>query len=360
MAAYTTLDYLPDLTATEMNTAGTLTFKPYAGSNSVGWDITAEAYGDEKYAILHDTYRFTATEGATYTLISTSYFDPFLLRIFDVSGNTIVANDEGDDGADFLISGTYYSNDIIFNWKAPYTGTYYVQANWNQGSFYTFYALIINADVDTAPITSGRGSIQMTAPGLTYGTTGAEFIGGSSGNDTIIALDGDDFVTGNNGDDDINGNVGVDHMRGGDGNDTVRGGKDNDTILGDAGDDPHLNGNIGDDVVFGGTGNDTLFGGQGSDRLSGEAGDDSLSGDLGNDGLTGGAGADKFLLRVGGGFDYITDFNAAQGDRIVVPLGTPYSTFDVAGEAYISINGEDMIKLIGVSVAQMGFSIMVV
>lgn len=148
---YTTIDYLPDLTASDMSRAGTLSFKPYTGSGTSGWDFEAGVYGVNSYALLHDTYKFTAKEGATYDVISTSYFDPFLLRIYDAQGNTIVANDESDDGSDFYLSGTYYSNDIIWNWTAPYTGTYYVAANWNQGSFYKFYALSLYEDVDTIP-----------------------------------------------------------------------------------------------------------------------------------------------------------------------------------------------------------------
>jgi hypothetical protein len=33
---------------------------------------------------------------------------------------------------------------------APYSGTYYVDASWNQGSFYKYYSLNIYEDKDTA------------------------------------------------------------------------------------------------------------------------------------------------------------------------------------------------------------------
>ena len=73
-----------------------------------------------------------------------------MLRIYDKFGNTIVANDEADDGADVNLGGAYYSNDIIFNWVAPYSGKYFVAANWNQGNSYKYYSLNIYEDVDTA------------------------------------------------------------------------------------------------------------------------------------------------------------------------------------------------------------------
>lgn len=63
-----------------------------------------------------------------------------------------------------------------------------------------------------------------------------------------------------------------------------------------------------------------LMGSSGNDILTGAVGDDLLVGDQGNDVLTGGGGADLFLFsRSGGasfGTDTITDFDAAEGDKI--------------------------------------------
>lgn len=149
MPSYTTIDSMPDLTTSEMATARKLVFSP-STSNSVGWDNTASVYGSESYAILHDIYRFEAVAGATYDIASTSYFDPFLLRVYDSQGNTMVANDEADDGSDVYLSDGYYSRDIIWDWVAPYSGTYYVSADWYQGSAHKFYALSVMEDIDTA------------------------------------------------------------------------------------------------------------------------------------------------------------------------------------------------------------------
>ena len=149
MSTYATIDYLPDLTFSQMALARSLTFQPHFAAGT-GWDRVASVNGHNSGAILHSVYKFTAIAGATYDLFSTSFFDPFLLRIYDRYGNTIVANEEYDDGAPITLSGITYQDDVIFNWVAPYSGTYYVDASWNQGSFYKYYSLNIYEDKDTA------------------------------------------------------------------------------------------------------------------------------------------------------------------------------------------------------------------
>lgn len=148
MATYTTIDYLPDLTFSERSSAGSLSFTSYS-IPSTGWDFKADVYGSESYALLHDDYSFTAIEGATYDIFSTSYFDPYILLVYDQFGNVIVANNESDDGSDIYLGDGYYSQDIIFDWVAPYSGTYYVSASWNQGSYYKFYSLSLYEDRGT-------------------------------------------------------------------------------------------------------------------------------------------------------------------------------------------------------------------
>lgn len=71
-------------------------------------------------------------------------------------------------------------------------------------------------------------------------------------------------------------------------------------------------------------GNDTLQGGQGDDELTGADGDDILIGNFGTDTLTGRNGADTFVLTTATDpllADVITDFNAAQGDKIALTGG---------------------------------------
>jgi serralysin len=186
------------------------------------------------------------------------------------------------------------------------------------------------------------------------GGWGSDRITGNAGANFIRAMDGADIVSGGGGADDLNGNVGTDTVNGDDGDDWVRGGRDNDLVQGGAGNDPHVNGNLGDDAVYGGAGNDTLYGGQGGDRLFGDDGADLLSGDLGDDTLTGGAGADRFVMRAGGGVDWIADFSVLQGDRVVLAPGTAYSVREMSGQAVIDLGGGSIIGLAGVPTSLLG------
>lgn len=72
---------------------------------------------------------------------------------------------------------------------------------------------------------------------------------------------------------------------------------------------------VGGATLLGGNGNDRLVGGVGDDILVGGRGNDVLAGGAGSDDLMGGHGADRFA--VGQGKDIITDFNPAEGDRLV-------------------------------------------
>lgn len=343
--AYTTLDFIPDLTPTERSSARTLTFQPYTPTNKdIPWDRNATVYGGDAGALSHSLYSFTATAGATYDIFSISYYDPFQLRIYDSSGNALMINDERYDPDDIKLDNGSYSVDTIWEWEAPYTGTYYVNASWNQSSVFTFYDLDIFEDRGTSPNIYGpNGSDQL------WGGLNNDTIDGGAGADTIIALDGDDSVQGGVGNDDVNGNVGADTVRGGEGDDWVRGGKGNDTIYGDAGNDPHVNGNIGNDSVSGGDGDDTVYGGQDNDTLYGDAGNDLLSGDIGVDILFGGLGADRFTIRAGGGVDWVGDFNLAQGDRVQLAPGTAYTLTTYEGQVMIDLGNGDRLGLAGVS-----------
>jgi len=74
-----------------------------------------------------------------------------------------------------------------------------------------------------------------------------------------------------------------------------------------------LNGSAGADVIDGGAGNDTIKGGAGTDYL------------------TGGRGADTFVFGAHSQYDVITDFNAAEGDRIVLDMGGAAGNVAYAG-----------------------------
>lgn len=154
----------------------------------------------------------------------------------------------------------------------------------------------------------------------------------SVSNDVVIGSIVSDIVYGNQGADTLYANEGGDLMYAGDDNDLIYGGQDDDII----------NGNQGDDYVSGDKGNDLVRGGKGNDNVSGGEADDVLIGDLGTDSLTGDSGADTFVFRKDEAIgqynvslvDYITDFNAAEGDRIgftedITPELLTYDSLDV-------------------------------
>ena len=111
-------------------------------------------------------------------------------------------------------------------------------------------------------------------------------------------------------------------LYGDDGNDTVQGAAANDTLYGGNGND-RLFGYDGNDRLDGGVGDDKLYGNNGNDTLIGGAGNDTFEGGSGADQLSGGSGLDTFIFRptdfttnLAASQDTITDFSAAQGDKI--------------------------------------------
>jgi len=162
-----------------------------------------------------------------------------------------------------------------------------------------------------------------------YGSGGSDVLYGGAGADVLYA--GDGVAT--------DGKLGVGGTSGEAGTTNFLYGEDgNDILYGDAGKDT-LDGGAGDDTLYGSTG-DTLLGGDGADKLvplgygtqmilDGGAGDDVIGAFVGiGDGnrATGGAGADSFQITFSTnwstlGYTVITDFNAAEGDRLAV--GSP-------------------------------------
>ncbi|MBW8816379.1 MAG: hypothetical protein JF588_23410 [Caulobacterales bacterium] len=184
------------------------------------------------------------------------------------------------------------------------------------------------------------------------GGTGDDVLQGGSGEDYLRGDDGADSLSGGDDFDDINGNAGADTASGGGGDDWVVGGKDNDSLSGDAGDDL-IYGNLGADTLSGGDGADVMRGGQDNDSLSGGAGNDYLSGDKGDDTLTGGAGADLFHTFGDAGLDRVTDFHAAEGDRVQLDPGTVYTLAQVGADTVINMTGGGQMVLVGVDMASL-------
>ncbi len=190
---------------------------------------------------------------------------------------------------------------------------------------------------------------------------GGETINSGAGNDTLVMSSGSNVVRGGDGDDRVTGGTGFDDLNGNAGNDTVSGAGGDDWVLGGRGDDSLsggdgadvVNGNLGSDTAVGGAGADTLRGGQGADLLTGGAGDDWISGDRDDDTLSGGAGADVFHSFDGAGADYVTDFNAAEGDRVLLDAGTTYAVAQVGADVVVSLGGGGLMTLAGVSMSSL-------
>lgn len=108
-------------------------------------------------------------------------------------------------------------------------------------------------------------------------------------------------------------------------------------------------------TMQGGNGDDRLVGGHGDDVLVGGRGNDVLIGGPGNDDLVGGPGADRYV--VGQGKDVITNFNAAEGDRLVfshdgpsqlVMHDTSQGTWIIAGTGAVEDPSSQGVLLVGV------------
>ena len=83
-------------------------------------------------------------------------------------------------------------------------------------------------------------------------------------------------------------------------------------------------------------------------------GADFLSGDRGDDTLVGGAGADLFHTFNDAGLDRVLDFNAAEGDRVMLAPGTTYSVGQVGDDTVIDLGGGTRMVLVGVTLASLG------
>ncbi len=79
-------------------------------------------------------------------------------------------------------------------------------------------------------------------------------------------------------------------------------------------------------VADGGAGNDTITGGRGADRITGGTDDDVL---------TGRQGADRFGFGIADGIDQITDFSAADGDKVVLANSAASATLVLMGDMFL-------------------------
>lgn len=156
MLDYDTLDHLPDLLESEKNLATpTLIFRTNVENGTVHiFESIAESYTD---VFLTDVAFFTATKGATYSVLSESFVEPELLKVYDHLGNVIAADEENTViNNTSPIKGTFEEPDMpydIVSFVAPYTGKYYIDADWQQGSTIDKprVSLKVSEDIHTIP-----------------------------------------------------------------------------------------------------------------------------------------------------------------------------------------------------------------
>jgi hypothetical protein len=156
---------------------------------------------------------------------------------------------------------------------------------------------VLEAPTANATVFDGNAEVDRFVGG-----SGSDVIYGRSGNDVLAGGEGDDLIIGGDGDDLLRGDHNTSSSGGRQGgDDVIYGGRGSDRISGKGGDDK-LYGDAGDDVLYGDAGDDLLWGGAGSDRLDG------------------GEGRDTFAIGVGGGTDYVQDFEV--GTDLIGLVGT--------------------------------------
>ena len=176
--AYLSVNNFSSLTSGQIAQARPLAFGKYVPASTTSpWDLSAVAATTSPYAALDDVYSFTVVENATYDIFSLSYFDPYLITLYDKSGQAIAVDRESDGN---------YGTDYLAAFVAPYSGTMYVEAGWNQGSADSSLAasLAIYADLDTVPKPAGSTSGTAGADRF-VDTRSADIIDGAGGIDTM-------------------------------------------------------------------------------------------------------------------------------------------------------------------------------
>jgi serralysin len=78
-----------------------------------------------------------------------------------------------------------------------------------------------------------------------------------------------------------------------------------------------------------------------------------VAGDLGADTLDGGLGADIFIAFAAAGVDRVTDFNAGEGDRVLVDGGSTYTLAQVDADTVIDFGGGNRMILVGVTLSSL-------
>ena len=223
------------------------------------------------------------------------------------------------------------------------------------------FHLVVGPDApQTTPGVSHRPTdgddLLQAGPGFlqVFGGAGADTIQGGDAPDTLNGGPGSDRIVGGVGHNEVNGNQGEDTIIGRSTvGDVLLGGRGNDLIDATAatGHDS-INGNLGADTIEGGAAGAHLWGGQGDDVIIGGAGADWISGDRGQNTVTGGGGADVFH-GLASGFQRVTDFSLAQGDRVQIDAGVGFHISQSGADTVVALDGGGQVVLAGVQASSL-------
>ncbi|PIE43220.1 MAG: hypothetical protein CSA50_06500 [Gammaproteobacteria bacterium] len=143
---YPIYDNLPTLSIQQRNNAIEVTL---SASNEVysNWDYDYY-FGDFASDLTTSNFAFHGIEGASYDIVSSSYYDPFELRLYDDFGHVIAIDDDWRDG-----------EDRIDHFDAPYTGWYYVDASWQFAYHNDYVSLTIHETLHDDGYTDDEGFV---------------------------------------------------------------------------------------------------------------------------------------------------------------------------------------------------------
>lgn len=328
MSNYYLLDIQPRLDSYFMGIALPLTLSAVP-SNPYGWQRAGTVFGYDQDAGMHQWYRFDAVAGARYEIVSNSYFDPTVVFVYDKLGRAIAVNgDESDDGPPDIVGGLPYSRDVIHDWVAPYTGTYYVSAGWRQDSGHPYYSLTVSEDAHTTfPTTKVIPSVTSAPEGsvVSYFISSPALAPGTVLNwmMTGVGVTPEDFVLKSSGTVTISGNgtasfsvmLANDRLTEGPEIMTAVVG-DSSGVLATSAGVVILDTSVSYHLIVGTNGNDILIGTDDHDEIRGLGGDDVLQGGPGNDVLYGGDGKD--VAQYAGTFANYTIQKSSSGDAWTV------------------------------------------
>lgn len=156
------MNYLNDLSVDQTARATELTFRQFIPpvddfGEALTWDFEALFSTSVDNVNFSDIFVFTGTAGATYDIFSNSFFDPYVLKLFDNQGKVIATDDfSGLNGTDHI------------KFSAPYDGTFYLDPSWHQGvtSESKYASIVVYEDLDTIPpkFTTSSPTVSVFSP----------------------------------------------------------------------------------------------------------------------------------------------------------------------------------------------------